>query len=153
VARSARAPARTDEDAHRAHREPDVDQGLAELNQPPPVTGGILSVAAAVEERLRQPPERVGDEAASEQDEQRARPAVRGKDAEGTQRVGCLPAVAERELQREDGDDREADALRRKAEPSEPADPLAASGTPGLYVRSAQRVRFLASLRALPAAC
>src|ERR671925_282133 len=120
---------------------------------PPAEARGIVAVAAAVEERLRQPPERVGDEATDEQHEERPRPAMRREDAKRALRVGRLPAVAERELQREDGDGREANALSREPEPSQPADPLATSGAPGRYVRSSQRARFLTSLRALPAAC
>jgi hypothetical protein len=110
-------------------------------------------VAAAVEQRLRQPPKRVGDEAADEQHEQRARPAVVRQDAKGPLRVGHPPAVAERELEREHGDGREADPLRGQADAAEPADPLAAGGAARRYVRSGQRVRFLTSLRAFPAAC
>jgi hypothetical protein len=59
------------------------------------------------------------------------------EDAEGALRIGRLAAVAERELKREDGDDREADPLRRQPDPPEPADPLAARRTARRYVRSA----------------
>jgi hypothetical protein len=54
---------------------------------------------------------------------------VRAEDAKRALRVGGLAAVTERELEREDGDDREADALRRQAEAPEPADPLTARRT------------------------
>jgi hypothetical protein len=48
------------------------------------------------------------------------------EDAEGALRIGRLAAVAERELECEECDDREAGPLRGQPDPAEPADPLAA---------------------------
>jgi len=153
VTRAPGAAARAGENARRAHREPDVDQRLAELDQAPEVARRVPPVVAAVEERLRQPPERIGDEATDEQDEERPRPAVVREDAEGALRIGRLAAVAEGELEREGGDGREADPLGGEPDASEPADPLAARRAACCSIRTGQRVRFLTSLRALPAAC
>src|SRR5205823_12035739 len=105
-----RATTPAHEDAHGTDGETDVDEGLTELDQPPTEPRGIVAVAAAVEERLRQPPDRVRGEAAREEDEQRARPAVGSEDTESALRVGRLPARAEGQLNREHCDDREADA-------------------------------------------
>jgi hypothetical protein len=59
---------------------------------------------------------------------------VAGEDAKGALRVGRLAALAERELEREDGDGREADALRGQADSPEPPDPLAERRAPRRYV-------------------
>jgi hypothetical protein len=100
VARGPGASSRSGQHTRRAHREADVDQRLAELDQPAEVAGCVLPVVAAVEEGLRQPPERVGDEAADEQAEERPRPAVIGEDAERSLRIGRLTPVTEGELER-----------------------------------------------------
>jgi hypothetical protein len=134
------AASRACEHADSRDRQQPVEDRLTELDRAPAETARARAHAAPVEDRLGQAPERVAAEADREEDDEHARPAVLRKDDEGAARVRQVAVAAERELEREDGDDDEARSLRGEARAAEPADPGLARGAACVRHRDHRRL-------------
>src|SRR5262245_58909007 len=117
---------RTGKRLHRADGQRDVGGALDELDAPAKDAAEIASHIAAVEDRLREAPERIAGKADAEEEEQNLAPRVACERVEGALRVRGLAPGTEREPDRERADDPEADALRRKAGAARIPEPVAA---------------------------
>ena len=104
-----------EEGLHCAERQYRVAKTLDKLNRASKQTREVAAHAAAVEERLREPPQSVAREADGEEYQEKSAPAMPRDCVQRALRVGRRAARAQGERDRESTHDAEADALRGEA--------------------------------------
>ena len=95
-----------------------VEDADAERPSPLGEALGVGALVPAIEDRLREAPQRVAGEADGERDQRGLAPRLGGELPQDSLPVGRLAALPERDLQGEDADEGVADALGDEPEPA-----------------------------------